>query len=138
MSSYLTNKKARYWLGFSTFPKLYFYNKVVSKPQTSLIAPSHCQAYAKDSQSLADLNDRQPMPVIQEAQLEKLKMLNVFEPCTLQIGKIFWSKLCFCMFLDETLLSPICIWNFISFFDVYVTLKSIRFVNSVCKRTSFS
>ena len=60
------------------------------------MAPSHCQAYAKDSQSLADLNDRQPMPVIQEAQLEKLKMLNVFEPCTLQIGKFFdCEKTCF-------------------------------------------
>ena len=70
-------------------------NIVVSKPRTYLIAPSNCQAYAKDSQSLADLNDRQPMPVIQEAQLEKLKMLNVFEPCTLQIGKMFWLKLCF-------------------------------------------
>ena len=64
-----------------------FKKLVVSKPRTFLI--SNCQAYAKDSQSLADLNDRQPMPVIQEAQLEKLKMLNVFEPCTLQIGKFF-------------------------------------------------
>ena len=63
--------------------------KFFSKTRTFLIAPSNCQAYAKDSQSLADLNDRQPMPVIQEAQLEKLKMLNVFEPCTLQIGKFF-------------------------------------------------
>jgi len=53
---------------------------------TSVTVNWQCQAYAKDSQSLADLNDRQPMPVIQEAQLEKLKMLNVFEPCTLQIG----------------------------------------------------
>ena len=66
-----------------------FKNIVASKPRTFLIARSNCQAYAKDSQSLADLNDRQPMPVIQEAQLEKLKMLNVFEPCTLQIGKFF-------------------------------------------------
>ena len=56
---------------------------------TSVTVNWQCQAYAKDSQSLADLNDRQPMPVIQEAQLEKLKMLNVFEPCTLQIGKMF-------------------------------------------------
>ena len=62
---------------------------------TSVTVNWQCQAYAKDSQSLADLNDRQPMPVIQEAQLEKLKMLNVFEPCTLQIGKIFLLKLGF-------------------------------------------
>ena len=53
---------------------------------TSVTVNWQCQAYAKDS-ALADLNDRQPLPVIQEAQLEKLKMLNVFEPCTLQIGK---------------------------------------------------
>ena len=71
--------------------------KFFSKTRTFLIAPSNCQAYAKDSQSLADLNDRQPMPVIQEAQLEKLKMLNVFEPCTLQIGKIFLIKTIFCV-----------------------------------------
>ena len=47
-----------------------------------------CQAYEakQDSSSLKDLSSSQPPNVIKDAQLEKLKMLNVFEPCTLQIG----------------------------------------------------
>ena len=52
---------------------------------TSVSVNWQCQAYAKDS-SLADLNDKQPLPLVKGRDLERLKMLNVFEPCTLQIG----------------------------------------------------
>ena len=46
-----------------------------------------CQAYeAKQDSVLSDLSASQPPNIIKDAQLEKLKMLNVFEPCTLQIG----------------------------------------------------
>ena len=55
---------------------------------TSVTVNWQCQAYAKDS-ALSDLNDMQPQPEIKGPQLEKLKMLNVFEPCTLQICKKF-------------------------------------------------
>lgn len=53
---------------------------------TSVTVNWQCQAYATDS-SLSDLNDKQPPTVVKAPDLEKLKMLNVFEPCTLQIGE---------------------------------------------------
>ena len=62
---------------------------VVEKVKVSSVTVNwQCQAYAKDS-ALSDLSDKQPTPEIKGAQLEKLRMLNVFEPCTLQIGEIF-------------------------------------------------
>ena len=52
---------------------------------TSVTVNWQCQAYTKDS-SLADLNDKHPSSIVKGNDLERLKMLNVFEPCTLQIG----------------------------------------------------
>ena len=57
---------------------------VVEKVKVASVSVNwQCQAYAKDS----DLNDRQPNTIVKGQDLGKLKMLNVFEPCTLQIGK---------------------------------------------------
>ena len=51
----------------------------------SVIVNWQCRAYAKDS-ALSDLNEKQPESNVEGSDLERLKMLNVFEPCTLQIG----------------------------------------------------
>ena len=51
----------------------------------SVVVNWQCRAYAKDS-ALSDLNEKQPESIVEGSDLERLKMLNVFEPCTLQIG----------------------------------------------------
>ena len=51
----------------------------------SVVVNWQCRAYAKDS-ALSDLNEKQPSTTVEGPDLEKIRMLNVFEPCTLQIG----------------------------------------------------
>ena len=44
-----------------------------------------CQAYSKE-EPLGDLQEREPNYLVTGEDLKRIRMLNVFEPCTLQIG----------------------------------------------------